>query len=330
MKPYPVTFEPQFKERVWGGRRLTELFGKSLPGTGPIGESWEITDRPEGVSVIRNGPLAGRTLRWLLEHHGSEVLGHPVAPGERFPWLIKILDARDDLSLQVHPPASRAEALKGEPKTEMWYFAAAEPGSRIYVGLKPGVTREEFERRVADGTVAGCFHVETPSRGDAMFVPSGRVHALGGGSVVFEVQQNSDTTYRVFDWNRTGLDGRPRELHLEPSMASIDFNDECPGLIQSDWTSDGVVLRRSLVSHDLFHIDEWKAEREASVPDGRRPGTMAVIAVVEGSLRVPAAGEVLELSAGAFVLIPAAADPVVLEVRPGTTWLRVTPSPTAE
>lgn len=325
MNPYPVTFEPQFKERVWGGRRLSELFGKSLPGSGPIGESWEITDRPEVVSVIRNGPFAGRTLRWLLEHHGAEVLGHPVAPGERFPWLIKILDARDDLSLQVHPPASRAAELRGEPKTEMWYFAAAEPGSRIYVGLKPGVTRDEFERRTADGTVAGCFHVETPSRGDAMFVPSGRVHALGGGSVVFEIQQNSDTTYRVFDWNRTGLDGRPRELHLESSMASIDFDDVSPGMIQSGWTTDGAVRRRPLVRHALFQIDEWKFDRAASVPDGRAPGTLSVIAVIEGSLRLPSAGEILELGAGGFVLIPAAAESVILDAQPGTTLLRVQP-----
>ncbi|MFO1460563.1 MAG: type I phosphomannose isomerase catalytic subunit [Verrucomicrobiota bacterium] len=325
MKPYPVTFEPQFKERIWGGRRLSGLFGKTLPGTNPIGESWEITDRPEGVSVIRNGPWAGRTLRWLLENHGSEVLGRPVSPGERFPWLIKILDARDDLSLQVHPPAHRAEALCGEPKTEMWYFAAADPGAKIYVGLKPGVTRGEFEQRVADGTVAGCFHVETPSRGDAMFVPSGRVHALGGGSVVFEIQQNSDTTYRVFDWNRKGLDGKPRELHLEPSMASIDFDDVSPGLIQSQWSDDGDVRRRSLVAHELFQIDEWKFDHAASVPDGRPPGTPSVIAVVEGGLRLPSGGEVLELGAGGFVLIPAVAESMIFDAQPGTTLLRVLP-----
>ncbi|MBL9172986.1 MAG: class I mannose-6-phosphate isomerase [Verrucomicrobiales bacterium] len=326
MNPYPVTFEPQFKERVWGGCRLSELFGKSLPGTNPIGESWEITDRPEGVSVIRNGPWAGRTLRWLLEHHGAAVMGRPLSPGERFPWLIKILDARDDLSLQVHPPAHRAAALCGEPKTEMWYFAAVDPGSRIYVGLKPGVTRGEFEQRVADGSVADCFHVETPSRGDAMFVPSGRVHALGGGSVVFEVQQNSDTTYRVFDWNRKGLDGRPRELHLEPSLASIDFDDVCPGLIRSEWTSEAGALRRPLVRHDLFHIDEWRSETAASIPEGRPPGSLGVLAVIHGGIRLPAADDTLELGAGGFVLIPAAAAPLSLDVLPGTTWLQVTPS----
>lgn len=213
---YPLTFQPLFKERVWGGRRLAELYGKPLPEGKVIGESWEITDRPEGVSVVTNGPFAGRDLRWLMERHADEILGPVPCSAGRFPWLIKILDCEDDLSLQVHPPASVAPALQGEPKTEMWFVADARPGAKLYVGLRHGMTRSEFESALSKGRVADCFHVVPVSPGDTMFVPSGRVHALGRGNVIFEIQQNSDTTYRVFDWDRLGLDGAPRELHVGP------------------------------------------------------------------------------------------------------------------
>ena len=139
---YPFTFHPRFKERIWGGRRLAEMYGKALPPAVPIGESWEISDRPGDESVIANGPLAGRSIRWLMEQHGRELLGDVTpAAGDRFPLLCKILDARDRLSLQVHPPAAKAEALAGEPKTEMWYIADADPGAELYVGLRRGMTR---------------------------------------------------------------------------------------------------------------------------------------------------------------------------------------------
>src|SRR5215472_12328728 len=238
---YPLSFYPIFKERVWGGRKLQQLYGKPLPPGKPIGESWEISDRPGDVSVIANGPFAGKDLHWLMENYAAEILGgaKPTTEG-RFPLLCKILDAREKLSLQVHPPASRAKELKGEPKTEMWYIADATPGASLYVGLKHGVTRAQFEKKIADGSVADCFHRIPVKAGDTMFLPSGRVHAIGDGLVIFEIQQNSDTTYRVFDWNRVGLDGKPRELHVSESLASIDFNDFEPGLIQSRLAGDAV------------------------------------------------------------------------------------------
>ena len=156
---YPFIFQPILKERVWGGRELERLYAKPLPPGKPIGESWEISDRPGDASVIANGPLAGKTLRWLMENHAAEILGDakPAAEG-RFPLLCKILDAREKLSLQVHPPADKAPELKGEPKTEMWFIADAAPGASLYVGLKRGVTRAEFEKKIADGSVADCFH----------------------------------------------------------------------------------------------------------------------------------------------------------------------------
>ncbi|HEX5399342.1 MAG TPA: type I phosphomannose isomerase catalytic subunit, partial [Verrucomicrobiae bacterium] len=186
---YPLTFQPIFKERVWGGRELERLYAKALPPGTPIGESWEISDRPGDASVIANGPLAGKTLRWLMENHADELLGEAgPATGGRFPLLCKILDAREKLSLQVHPPADRAKELKGEPKTEMWFIADAAPDAELYVGLKQGVTRTVFETKIADGSVADCFHRIPVRAGDVMFLPSGRVHAIGAGLVIFEIQ----------------------------------------------------------------------------------------------------------------------------------------------
>jgi mannose-6-phosphate isomerase len=292
---YPLTFTPIFKERVWGGRKLAELYGKALPSGVPIGESWEITDRPEGVSVIANGPLAGKTLRWLMEHHADELLGDAQpAAGGRFPLLVKLLDAREKLSLQVHPPTARAAALRGEPKTEMWHFADCDPGADIYVGLKRGVTRAEFERRIGDGTVAECFHRIEVRRGDTMFLPSGRVHALGAGSVLFEIQQNSDTTYRVFDWNRAGLDGKPRELHVAQALESIDFADVEPGLVPA---RDG-----ALVQHELFYVSLRPFASGATMT---LTAGLQVLGVVRGAMEVTGGGESVTVHAGGFCVVPA-------------------------
>src|SRR5215204_1529056 len=258
---YPLTFQPIFKERIWGGRNLERLYRKQLPAKNAIGESWEITDRPEGVSVIANGPLAGKTLRWLMEHHAGELLGAERAEAKTFPLLVKILDAQDKLSLQVHPPAARARELKGEPKTEMWFIADATPAADLFVGLKRGVTRADFERKVADGSVAECFHHIPVKPGDTMFLPSGRVHAIGAGNVIFEIQQNSDTTYRAFDWNRLGLDGKPRELHIEQSLASIDFHDVEPSLIKSIYSRNPTMKVRYVVDDPLFRVDGYQVKR---------------------------------------------------------------------
>jgi mannose-6-phosphate isomerase len=227
-----LQFSAIYQPRVWGGRRLETIFGRSLPTAGPYGESWELVDRPDHQSIVDAGSWAGVTLHELWTEHRAAVFGdggrQPDA--ERFPVLIKILDCRDDLSIQVHPPADVAGRHGGEPKTEMWFVAHAEAGASLYAGLKAGVTRPQFEEALRTGSVAGAVHRLHPNVGDSLFVPSGRVHALGAGLVVFEIQQNSDTTYRVFDWNRVGLDGRPRELHIEESLRSIDFADAEPAL----------------------------------------------------------------------------------------------------
>ncbi len=321
---YPLTFKPRFMERVWGGRRLAELFAKDLPPDAVIGESWEISDRPDAGSVVDAGPLAGRSLRELMESHGPELLGRPVAAGERFPWLCKLLDARDDLSLQVHPPAPVAATLDGDPKTEMWYVAAARPDAVVYAGIQPGVTREEFAARARDGTVAECFHRLPVRAGDVLFLPSGRVHALGAGLVIFEIQQNSDTTYRVFDWNRLGLDGQPRELHLGPALESIDFNDTSPALVpRGAVREDGFSVRR-LVEDPLFRIEEIAGE--GRMRDRRSANVPCVVAVVEGRLKISGGGHAVVLGPGEFALLPATLGGVGWETQGGpSTWLSTTP-----
>jgi mannose-6-phosphate isomerase len=247
-----LTFEPILKERIWGGRQLQSLYGKPLPPNLPIGESWEISDRPGDESVVAAGPWQGKTLRQIMEERPADLLG-PLQPmPKRFPLLIKIIDAHATLSLQVHPPPALAAELGGEPKTEMWYVAQAGPAAELFVGLKNGVTRAEFEKQLACGAVADCFHRIPVHAGDAMFLPSGRVHALGADIMIFEIQQNSDTTYRVFDWNRVDAAGKPRQLHLAESLKSIDFADFQPSLLPNLTSPGHHGTIRPLVNCNLF------------------------------------------------------------------------------
>jgi mannose-6-phosphate isomerase len=320
---YPLTFQPIFKERVWGGRNLEVLYHKPLPPGPPIGESWEITDRPEGISVIANGPLAGRTLRWLMEHHRREVLGPNAAETGAFPLLVKILDAAQTLSVQVHPPASVASSLHGEPKTEIWYVAQATPEAALYVGLRKGITRPEFEAHIKAGTVAECLHRVPVSGGDVMFLPSGRLHAIGAGNVIFEIQQNSDTTYRVFDWNRTGLDGKPRALHIAESLASINFEDIEPRLIASIYSRNLTFKVRYLIDDPLFRIDLCLVNRRKQFHF--RSDAVQILGVVKGRLRLTHPAGDLVLEAGQFGLLPASLGRVSVTVERQAEFLHVQP-----
>lgn len=327
---YPLVFHPRFKERVWGGRELETLYGKKLPPGQPIGESWEISDRPGDESVVANGKLAGKTLRELMEKYPREILGNAKpAAGNRFPILCKILDAREKLSLQVHPPAHKAAELKGEPKTEMWHIADAAPGAELYVGLKRGMTRAEFEKRITDGTVAECFHRVPVRAGDTMFLPSGRVHAIGAGLVIFEIQQNSDTTYRVFDWHRMGLDGQPRELHVEQSLASIDFEDFEPGLVRSKVTASvrvggkKTIESRPLVNDPLFEVWSMKFIKGAHHDKALMENKLQIITVILGKIEIQSGAEKVDLAAGQFCLIPAKVQRPAITAKTDATLLEV-------
>jgi mannose-6-phosphate isomerase len=275
----PLQFTPLFMTRVWGGRTLEKFCGKALPDDGqPYGESWEIVDRDDAQSRVvpsAEHPLGGMSLHDLwTSGRRREIFGDQAPETERFPLLLKILDAREDLSLQVHPPAGVAAQWGGEPKTEMWYIAQADPGAAIFAGVQPGTTRESFAAAMREGAVAGLVHKVPVRTGDSLFIPSGRLHAIGAGLVIFEIQQNSDTTYRVFDWNRLGLDGKPRALHAEAALRSIDFSDTAPaagksaGPVLADCPHFRV-LRRTLRAGER---STWGSEGEFSilaVADGR-------------------------------------------------------------
>jgi len=221
---YPLKFQPLYMERVWGGRNLERVFNRTLPAGKVIGESWEICDRPQEQTQIINGSLAGKTLHEVIDILGKDLTGEvPLLKG-RFPLLIKFLDAQERLSLQVHPPAEIADSLGGEPKTEMWIIADAAPEAHLIAGLKKWVTRGQFAQALEKNEVEPLCHRFKVKAGDVMFLPSGRLHAIDAGNVIVEIQQNSDTTYRVYDW------GRPRELHVEQSMKSIIFDDYEPAL----------------------------------------------------------------------------------------------------
>jgi len=308
---YPLTFAPLFMKRLWGGRNLERLYNKALPPDQLIGESWEISDRPDAQSVVNHGPLAGRTLGWLMEHHRHELLGPRAPASGPFPLLIKILDAEQTLSVQVHPPAHLAAKLHGQPKTEMWYIASARPDACLYAGLRHGTSRAEFEQRLGDGSVDQCLHRIPVREGDAMFLPSGRCHAIGGGNVIFEIQQNSDTTYRVFDWNRVEADGKPRALHIPESLASIDFEDYEPELIQSKYSRNATLSLRYLVDDPLFRVGAWKAAK------GERfhlnSDSFQIVGVLHGRLELAHDQHPVTLLPGQFALIPGCLGRVTVE-----------------
>lgn len=305
----PLLFEPLPMERVWGGRHFETLLGKTLPHGTVIGELWEMVDRPEAQSVVHDGPLKGTTLHELWTKHRAHLFGkrHESNPSPRFPLLIKLLDARERLSVQVHPPAHRSRELGGEPKTECWYFLHAAEGAAIYAGLRKGVTQAEFETALSNGTVEEKLHRVQAHTGESIFIPSGRLHAIGEGLVIVEVQQNSDTTYRVFDWNRNGLDGKPRTLHLSESIASIDFGDFEPVITPAS---------ESLVA-DCPHFHVEKKELTGPTP-ATLGGEFAIITCLSGS--VECAG--LIIKPGTLMMVPACIEGALLKpAEPGTSIL---------
>ena len=295
-------FQPILKERPWGGQAIARV-GKNrkIPVGRKIGESWEISDRDGNESVIANGEFQGKTLRWLLDERGEQVMGNSWKRGRRFPLLVKILDAAERLSLQVHPPVHVANELQGEPKTEMWYLLDATPEAAILAGLKKGVSREDFENKIHSGKIESLIHRIPVKKGQAIFIPSGRVHAIDAGCLILEIQQNSDTTYRVSDWGRVGLDDKPREIHLEASLKSIDFEDHKPELISIPCPIDSIRSWR-LVACENFTVD-WI--RVSCMPPTGYP---VIIHVLRGSLEIrdEKLGVTEEVKEGESMLLAAA------------------------
>jgi mannose-6-phosphate isomerase len=294
-----LRFRPLYQERVWGGRALEEAFGRALPAGPPIGESWEIVDRPEAQSVVAGGDLDGLTLREAIERHGADVMGPKWPSARRFPLLVKWLDCRERLSLQVHPPAAVAAELKGESKTENWYIAHTVQGAQLIVGLKKGVGRAQFEKAIASGKLEECVHRFPVAVGDSILVQSGLVHAIDAGNLILEIQQNSDTTYRVYDWGRVGLDGKPRQMHIAESLRSIDWDAYEPTPVRAAPTS-GVIA-----DCDSFRI------RRVVLGPGERLSLAAkeqprVVSLVSGAASVSPSpgGASAPLERGCNVLLP--------------------------
>lgn len=272
---------------------MESALNRTLPREGPIGESWEVVDRPEAQSVIAGGSLDGVSVREALAKHGTEIMGPNWAPERPFPILIKWLDCRERLSLQVHPPAEIAPAMGGEPKTENWFIAETTGDAGLIVGLKAGATRGGFAKALVANTLDECVHRFPVSVGDSILVRSGTVHAIDGGNLILEILQNSDTTYRVYDWGRMGLDGAPRQLHIAESLASIDWDLFEPEAIRAE-TVDAVIadseefqIRRVLLG----------AGESLSFAAGQQPRLLSVVSgdIAEG-------GEVL--TKGDNVLLP--------------------------
>jgi alpha-1,3-rhamnosyl/mannosyltransferase len=307
----PLRFVPMLRPMVWGGRQLKDVLGKPLPTDELYGESWEISDHASHASVVANGPLSGKTLRQVMEQDRAAILGPGADQYRVFPWLVKFLDARDWLSVQVHPDDRLVQRLwPGERgKTEAWFVVDARPGSRVYAGLLPGVDESRLRAALTAGAVADCLHQFAPQPGDCVFLPAGTAHAVGGGVLMAEVQQTSDATFRLFDWNRRDASGKTRALHVEEAMACIDWHR---GPVQPihvegySTTADQPVPkgreRRTLVVCAYFKLEYVQAtEPFACGGEGR----MQVLIVLGGEGRLTTESGTDELKLGDVCLLPA-------------------------
>lgn len=314
---YPLRFQPILRRYLWGGRRLSTELAKPLGDGDDYAESWEVCDRPSDQSIVAAGPLAGRTLGELVAGRGAELLGRH-APQPRFPLLFKFLDAQKTLSVQVHPDDDRAARLSPPDlgKTEAWVILAAEPKSLIYAGLKRGFDRPALERELARGACELCLHRFEPRPGDCVFLPAGVVHAIGAGLLVAEIQQASDTTYRLFDWNRVGADGKPRDLHLDEALEAIDYGYG-PAAPQRPQPTERPFVSR-LVNCDKFVLDRWQLNEAQTAGGDER---CHLVAVLSGAARVDGDPDGGPLPAGSTVLLPASLGAVKLTPSPNAVLL---------
>ncbi len=301
------------KQRIWGGQKLRE-FGKDIAAGEKIGESWELADLPDDKSVISNGELAGQTLSSVIQDYPKEITGDEnFSPP--FPLLIKFLDAEDILSVQVHPDEQTCERLgKGEPKTECWYIISAEPGAVIYKGLKKGVSKDAFAAAIQKGNIAELLTKVTVEAGQCHFLPAGTAHSIGAGLLIAEIQTPSDTTYRVFDFNRVGDNGKPRQLHIEEALESIHFDASEDNL--------SVTTTGRLVDCEYYKIDKGhQAENCELLLSAGKMRTLIILAGL-GTI-LPTEGNPVEFKAGDTILVPAAYEGAI-RFTADTRYLTVT------
>ncbi len=323
-KLYPLLFEPVLKSYLWGGRNLARL-GRPLPPDGVVAESWEIAAHEDGTTVVINGPYAGKPLTEVHAELGLKLIGTRNSWAQergKFPLLVKLLDAAQPLSVQVHPGDQYALAHEGNElgKTEMWQVLRARPGAELIVGVTEGTTRETFREGLLAGRLEPLLRHVRVRAGDHMCVPAGTLHAITEGLIIAEVQQNSNTTYRVYDWNRVGPDGKARELHVDKALDVIDFSaaglDTCPPLPLGD--VDGS-HRSLLCCNEYFQAERVSLDPEAVFKGNCDGSTLEIWGVLEGQATV--AGE--QLDAVRFILLPAALGEYAVTTQSGATFLRV-------
>ncbi|MBN1788487.1 MAG: class I mannose-6-phosphate isomerase [Sedimentisphaerales bacterium] len=313
MNPYPLKFHPIYKELIWGGSKLKDVLGKDFPPNVKIGESWELADLPDNKSMIINGELAGKTITEVLQKYPQQIIGKKDYEPP-FGLLIKFIDAADVLSVQVHPDADAVKRLKtGRPKTECWYIIDAEPGACIYKGLKPGTTKQQFAQAIKDGNCAELLNKISVKPGQCHLLPAGTVHAISAGILIAEIQTPSDTTFRVFDWNRL-QNGKPRQLHITQALESINFNqspDDIP-----------VTTEGKLAETQFFKIDKFTAK--ANTSNDINNDQMKVIIVIEGSGKITSPqSQKADFAKGRTILLPAEFKGTI-EFETYTEYLQIT------
>jgi mannose-6-phosphate isomerase len=320
---YPLRWEPIYQYRLWGGRHLADLLTAPLPGDGPIGEAWVLSDRDDHPSLVANGPLKGWSLRQLHEQLPEQLLGKLACRFHRFPLLLKFLDARDTLSVQVHPSDSQRDYLpEGEHgKTEAWLVLEAGPASRIYAGLKPATTANDLRSAIAHNTLKEHLASFTPKPGDGIFLPAGTVHALGSEVVVFEVQQNSDVTFRLYDWDRVDArTGQHRELQVDQAMACIDFSQGATHPVLPVVEEVEPVVRERLFLCEHFGL--WRLHGESSFIVGAA-GKPRVLVCIAGGGHLEYRGAAYPVVKGDVVLLPAVVGACAFQPRNNVSLLEI-------
>lgn len=321
MQVYPIKFNPIFKERLWGGQKLGSVLGKSIEGD-RVGESWELSGVPGDVSVVTNGPYAGTSLQELAEAHPEALLGKEVHRrfGTAFPILIKFIDAREDLSIQLHPGDQLAQKRHGSPgKTEMWYIMDADPGAELIIGFNRDVTREEYQEALEGGNLLSLLHYEGVQPSDTFFIHSGKIHAIGGGILLAEIQQSSDVTYRVYDFDRRDPEGNPRELHTDMALEAMDYKrrDDFRISYPKEPNLENPMVKSPYFTTSYLELTQ-PTERPPSGPD-----SFAAYICVEGKAEFRCEGHRESLLRGETLLIPAAAGPLRIDTT-GCRLLQVT------
>ena len=312
---YFLLTEPALRDYLWGGRKLQTVLGKDLPAEGVWAESWEVVDHAEHQSVVRNGALAGRSLSEISQAHPKWLFGDSGLT--RLPLLLKYLDCQRVLSVQVHPDDTYAKQMTPPDlgKTEAWYIVDAEPGAVLYAGMREGVTSDDLRAAIDAGTVENCLHQIHPKRGDCVFIPAGTVHALGAGLLVAEIQQASNTTFRLFDWNRVDANGKPRALHIDQSLEVIDF-ESGPRALQTPAPTHQAGRER-LVSCEKFTFDRLtRSSATAGSLAVAGDGRLHLLTAPYGGVELSSGAEKLSLRAGQSVVVPAAMSEVQATIAP--------------